>query len=575
MLLFEFLIAVDFQAGPVALPGQVLGHVLLQGVRRVPLRLGQLQGDLHAVPKIQLDRFRRRRVPQALRPVLRPDAAQQDVLPRLGPFHQLVKAHHLRRGQRELFPAVQLEGLRLLLPLLHLGLVVLQQLLRLLLCAVQQGDVLVLGVAQHPEDLVARLPQPVEKGLRRHHVRPHFSQLAAQAPVFPLAPVLRAQVRCRLADAAESRLAKGLVLVQDAGLHGPQGVPDGHELLPAHFHDGHVPQPRQLVQVLHQVRVDHPVVQPRLLRLDRLIGVLELQPLLRHLHGVALVPLLPLPGVRVDHVGAGQIDAVEYARHGKAHLLRDVLLVRRPQQLLGELLRVPQNAPPQLRRRPVLQVLVALVPVFVPDLLDLPLPGLPLRRHGLPGPLPALGDLRLQLGLLLVGKGLLRLRHLKERGHHVVGDLRRDLFHVPAVRVLFRHAVKVSCDLRNVQQLVRGGHRGRLRPLLGEKLRPHLAQLLVDLVDVRLPLADAHLAQVMLAPAVVVRDVVALFLRDAKGCLFQVAAQLGVFLIQPVVQGHGALGQVLGDGLRLLVGHLPAHVLLLRHPVIQVLQAGG
>ena len=388
-------------------------------------------------------------------------------------------------------------------------------------------------------------------------------------------------------------------------LHGFQHVPHGFQLLCGQVRKAGVPHLDNLAESTgHIVTAQKGRVHNHIAILGDLL-ILLLQILERHRPVRRRTRLLVNAFLRhgVQRKGpcigaALPIDAFQHLCHGGTHILRNVLVVRGPQQLLRQCAGMAGDLCPQLSPLLIVPPGHVLLPVTLLQRLHLLRPPgtllcqclrrtaqplcIPFALRHLTGQksvicrLPALESGFLHLLRRPIRKGFFRLGQVKEPVHDVIGDRRHGLSHVAFKGVVLRHVVQPVRHVRDPLHLV--GDVGLLR--LVEKLRILAGKLGIDLVNVGvLAPADFQLAEQALAELVEVRDLGGVRFRQRQFCVFQILPQPSVFLVCPVIHFHGAFRDPLCNGIRpsprLGVGQLVLTVFTAGNVVIQALQVSG
>ena len=231
VFLLELLVAVNLHAGLVAKLGQPPAHELLQSVGNGNLLFCQGGYDLADLFRSHSDSVRHRSPLDPLVDGVNPDAAHHDVILCLPPFRQLIQRHDLGRCHVNRL-SVQLEMMHFLLQLPDVGLS--DHSGCVFLGLLHDGDVLVLGPAQHTEQLLSGLAQAVEITFRGQH--PCVYQLvhspdgSTVVSTVPLSFVVCLQTFRHFQNGFKLGSAKHLVGGVDAGLHRLQRVPHRGQL---------------------------------------------------------------------------------------------------------------------------------------------------------------------------------------------------------------------------------------------------------------------------------------------------------------------------------------------------------
>ena len=604
VLLCEFLIAVGFHAGLVAVVGKNAGSQLLQAVRDPDLFRGQSlhnglnilrrkmdhvcsSGDLGLSGDLDLRLH---------------DAAFQQMVLRLLAFAQKIQLHGLCRGQVQL-PAFRCgEMVDFLIHGRHrvftdAGFRVAQNLVHLFRQIPRHDLLTVLRVPQHPVNVLAGLPKVGEERIGRFQADGH---VVTQLP--PPGHAVHAERIGKLLGGREFLRRQRLACRGHGMLHGFQHVPHGFQLLCGQVRKAGVTHLDNLAESTgHIVTAQKGRVHNHIAIFGDIL-ILLFQILERHRpvrrRTRILVNAFLRHGVQRKGPCIGSallIDAFQHLCHGGTHFLRDVLVVRGPQQLLRQCAGMANDLCPQLSPLLIVPPGHVLLPVTLLQSLHLLRPPgpflcqclcraaqplcIPFALRHLTGQksvirrLPALESGFLHLLRCPVRKGLFRLGQVKEPVHNVIGDRRHGLSHVAFKGVVLRHLVQPVRHVRDPLHLV--GDVGILRFV--EKLRILAGQLGIDLVNVGVfALVDFQLAEQALAELVEVRDLGGIRFCQRQLGVFQILPQAGVFLVCPVVHLYGAFRDPLRNGIRppprLCIGQLVPAVLAAGNVVIQALQ---
>ena len=211
------------------------------------------------------------------------------------------------------------------------------------------------------------------------------------------------------------------------------------------------------------------------------------------------------------------------------------------------------------------------LPVLLPELGNPRVPLLPHPVHPLPASLSLVFH---RLGRT-VREGGPNLGDVEEAFQNLVGHAGLGLPQISGKGIPGGGAVQLLRYLRDMQELVHGV----VFPRLVEKLRPHLGQLLVHLINIGVPAAEIQPSEVPPTEVAVVWDVCRVLLRDGKRGGAQILPQRPVFLIGPILRDLGALYHPAGNlvrpaaglGIGQLIVSLPAGA----HVVIQGQQVPG
>ena len=230
------------------------------------------------------------------------------------------------------------------------GFRVAQNLVHLLRHIPRHDLLMVLRVPQHPVNVLAGLAEVSKERIRRFQTDRH---VVSQLP--PPGHAVHAERIGKLLGGLEFLRRQRLACRGHGMLHGFQHVPHGFQLLCGQIRKACVVHLDDLAESTgHIVTAQKRRVHHHIAILGDLL-ILLLQILERHRpvrrRARFLVDPLPRHGVQRKGpcIGAALlIDAFQHLCHGGAHILRNVLVVRGPQQLLGQCAGMAHDLSPQL-----------------------------------------------------------------------------------------------------------------------------------------------------------------------------------------------------------------------------------